>query len=199
MLCLPAVGLQAREYHVMPTGAYHQPGTVEKPLRTINAAAQLALPGDTVTVHAGVYREWVNPLNGGESDSRRILYRAAEGEKVELKGSEVVDNWEKVKKQPGVWKAVVPNSLFGDFNPFAEELKGDWFWGQGRIHHLAEVYLNDVSLYEVVSLEKVLKPDTIRSSACHGEGNRCTFALAADGRIEFFYLDVDARDERKCL
>lgn len=199
MLCLPAMCLQAREYHVMPTGADHQPGTVEKPLRTINAAAQLALPGDTVTVHAGVYREWVNPLNGGESDSRRILYRAAEGEKVELKGSEVVDNWEKVKKQPGVWKAVVPNSLFGDFNPFAEELKGDWFWGQGRIHHLAEVYLNDVSLYEVVSLEKVLKPDTIRSSACHGEGNRCTFALAADGQIEFFYLDVDARDERKCL
>ena len=117
MLCLPAMGLQAREYHVMPTGADHQPGTVEKPLRTINAAAQLALPGDTVTVHTGVYREWVNPLNGGESDSRRILYRAAEGEKVELKGSEVVDNWEKVKPK-SVIRLLCANKLSFCHLPF---------------------------------------------------------------------------------
>ena len=106
------MGLQAREYHVMPTGADHQPGTVETPLRTINAAAQLALPGDTVTVHAGVYREWVNPLNGGESDSRRILYRAAEGEKVELKGSEVVDNWEKVKPKSVISVMMITTLVF---------------------------------------------------------------------------------------
>ena len=112
MLCLPAMGLQARESHVMPTGADHQPGTVEKPLRTINAAAQLALPGDTVTVHAGVYREWVNPLNGGESDSRRILYRAAEGEKVELKGSEVVNNWEKVKPKSVISVMMITTLVF---------------------------------------------------------------------------------------
>ena len=53
------------------------------PLRTVNAAAQKALPGDTVTVHEGTYREWVNPLYGGIDDARRILYRAAEGERVE--------------------------------------------------------------------------------------------------------------------
>ena len=25
-----------------------------------------------------------------------------------------------------VWRASVPNALFGDWNPFAEEVAGDW-------------------------------------------------------------------------
>lgn len=90
--------LSAREYHVSPSGSDAGEGTQASPFRTINYAAQVALPGDTVTVHNGVYREWVNPLNGGESPDKRILYRVAEGEKAELKGSELVTNWKREKK-----------------------------------------------------------------------------------------------------
>ena len=36
----------------------------------------------------GTYRERINPARGGESDEKRIVYRAAPGEKVEIKGSE---------------------------------------------------------------------------------------------------------------
>lgn len=111
-LCLCLGGsLFAREYHVTPQGSDVATGTVLQPLRTINRAAQLALPGDTVTVHNGVYREWVNPLNGGESDDKRILYRVAPGEKAELKGSEVVTGWKPDKRGKGVWKAVVDNQI----------------------------------------------------------------------------------------
>ena len=67
----------AREYHVAPNGSDSADGTITAPLKTINAAAQRALAGDTVTVHAGTYGEWVNPLNGGEREDKRILYRAA--------------------------------------------------------------------------------------------------------------------------
>jgi len=35
------------------------PGTAQRPLKTINAAAQIAQPGDTVLVRAGTYRERV--------------------------------------------------------------------------------------------------------------------------------------------
>ncbi len=152
----------AREYHVSPSGSNAGEGTLMSPFRTINYAAQLALPGDTVTVHSGVYREWVNPLNGGERPDKRILYRVANGEKAELKGSELVKNWEREKKGKGVWKAVVPNTLFGDYNPFLEKLYGDWYWSE-HAFHTGDVYLNDVSLYETTSLEKVFSPDTIRS------------------------------------
>ena len=154
--------LSAKEYHVSPSGSDAGEGTQASPFRTINYAAQVALPGDTVTVHNGVYREWVNPLNGGESPHKRILYRVAEGEKAELKGSEVVTNWKREKKGKGVWKAVVPNTLFGDYNPFNEKLYGDWLWSK-HTYHTGDIYLNDVSLYETTSLEKVFTPDTIRS------------------------------------
>lgn len=50
---------------------------------------------DTITVQAGTYCEYLNPLRGGESDSKRIVYRAAPDEKVEIKGSEVITGWKK--------------------------------------------------------------------------------------------------------
>ena len=76
-------GLSAKEYHVSVKGSDANDGSAATPFKTINRAAQIALPGDTVTVHNGTYREWVNPLNGGERDGKRILYRVAEGEKAE--------------------------------------------------------------------------------------------------------------------
>lgn len=159
-LLLSVSSLFAREYHVSPSGNDAANGSVETPLRTINRAAQLALPGDTVTVHQGTYREWIDPLNGGESNTKRILYRAAEDEKVEIKGSELVTGWKREKKNKQVWKVVLPNRFFGNYNPFNDRLYGDWLWSD-KVHHTADVYLNDVSLYETFSLDKVYQPDTL--------------------------------------
>jgi len=114
------------------------------------------MPGDTITVHAGIYREWVNPVRGGESDLKRIVFRAAPGEKVEIKGSEVINNWKKDKN--GVWKVIIPNSFFGDYNPYKDSIYGDWFNNHARLHHTGEVFLNGKSLYEKVSLEKIYAP-----------------------------------------
>ena len=94
--------LSAREYHVSPSGSDAGEGTQASPFRTITYAAQVALPGDTVTAHNGVY------------------------------------------------------------NPFNEKLYGDWLWSE-HTYHTGDIYLNDVSLYETTSLEKVFTPDTIRS------------------------------------
>lgn len=160
--CLCCAVANAREFHVSVAGSDANNGTVSAPFKTINHAAQVALPGDTVTVHAGTYREWVNPLNGGESEAKRILYRVADGEKAEIKGSELVAGWQRDKKGKGVWKVVLPNTFFGTYNPFNDRLFGDWLWSN-RIHHTADVYLNDVSLYEEASLDKVYSPDTIRT------------------------------------
>ena len=109
-LCLlPLAGLHAAEWHVAVTGKDTQRGTKEDPLQTIQRAADLAQPGDTITVHAGVFRERVNPPRGGVSAAKRIIYQAAPGGKVEIKGSEVVTNWEKVKDD--TWKATLPTPI----------------------------------------------------------------------------------------
>jgi alpha-N-arabinofuranosidase len=148
--------LHAAELHVASDGDDTHPGSREAPLRTIQGAANLAQPGDVITVHAGVYRERVSPPRGGESDQKRIVYQAAAGEKVEIKGSEVVKNW--VKVQDGVWQVVLPNAFFGNFNPYNDLIRGDWFNGKGRPHHTGAVYQNGGWLVEAAKLEDVLKP-----------------------------------------
>lgn len=157
--------IQATEFHVAVNGKDSNSGTRAEPLRTIQRAADLAQPGDVITVHAGVYRERINPPRGGESDAKRIVYQAAPGEKVEIKGSEVIKDWVKVEED--TWKVTLPNSFFGpsrasgandEFNPYRDLIRGDWFNPKGREHHTGAVYLNGEWLAEAAKLEDVLKP-----------------------------------------
>lgn len=144
------------EFHVAKTGCDQNPGTRQNPFLTISKAASVAMPGDVVTVHEGVYREWVKPKFKGLSDKRRIVYQAAEGEKAVIKGSEPVQNWERV--EGSVWKAVLPNTFFGGYNPFAIELFGDWLVPSDFKRHVGDVYLNGMSFYEAGSFEALLNP-----------------------------------------
>ncbi len=167
----------ARDYHVSVNGNDKNDGSALKPFKTINFAAQLAIAGDEIVVHAGTYREWINPANGGESDLKRIVYRAATGEKAEIKGSEVIAGWKKEKN--GIWKVTIPNSYFGNYNPYKDSIYGDWFSNHGRIHHTGEVFLNGKSLFEKEKIEQVINPvpdATINDS----EGSTYTWCCESD-------------------
>ena len=59
-----ACAYNGKEYHVSPTGNDISSGTERAPFQTISAAARIAKAGDTITVHEGVYREYVNPARG---------------------------------------------------------------------------------------------------------------------------------------
>lgn len=143
------------EYHVAKTGSDTGKGTINDPFLTINKAASVAVAGDTITVHEGVYREWVNPKHKGLSDKRRIVYQAAEGEKVIIKGSEEIKDWQQV--EGNVYKTVLPNSFFGDYNPYELEVFGDWLVTT-EVKHLGDVYLNGMSFYEVSSYDQLFNP-----------------------------------------
>ncbi|MGZ4973795.1 MAG: right-handed parallel beta-helix repeat-containing protein [Limisphaerales bacterium] len=155
-LLILSTTLHATEFHVALIGDDSNRGTKKAPFRTIQRAADLAQPGDVITVHQGIYRERINPPRGGISDSKRIVYQAARGEKVEIKGSEAVKNW--IKVQDDVWQVTLPNSFFGTFNPYADLIHGDWFTPKGREHHTGAVYLNGEWLTEAAKLDDVLKP-----------------------------------------
>ena len=62
-------------YHVSMQGNDQASGTLEQRFLRISHAAKVAMPGDTVVVHAGVYREWVNPANGGTFEIGRASCR----------------------------------------------------------------------------------------------------------------------------
>ena len=143
-----------RDYHVAMTGSDQGNGTRQQPFRTIAAAARVAMPGDRITVHAGVYRERVDPPRGGTSETTRIVYRAAPGEKVEIKGSEVITGWSRVRGD--VWSVTLPNTFFGSFNPYSDSIHGDWFNPLGRTHHTGAVYVNGTWLNEAATMDGVM-------------------------------------------
>lgn len=154
-ICAAALGVAdapAREIHVATAGSDSHLGSAESPYLTIGKAAQVAQPGDTVTVHRGTYRQWVKPARGGLDEERRITYRAAEGEEVIIKGSEQITSW--VHEGDGTWKVALPNRFFGDYNPYALTLSGGWLH-YGQWHHRGDVYLDGEAFYEKETRQEV--------------------------------------------
>ena len=136
-------------------------GTENAPFRTISKAAAIARPGDEVLVSPGIYREEVDPKFGGTDDDHRIVYRSVEPGKAVITGAECVKNWENYKGD--VWKAVIPNGVFGNYNPYTTFVFGDWYWAQKPVH-TGEVYLNGKAMYETSDLEDVLNPTIYKPS-----------------------------------
>ena len=149
------------EYHIRIDGCDSNTGAIDSPFKTISKAAAIAQAGDVVVVHEGTYREWVNPANGGTPD-KRITYKAADGEEVVITGAEVITDWENIGGN--VWKTVIPNTLFGSYNPYKEKIYGDWFFTKDKIFHTGEVYLNGKSMYETQTLEEVSNPEKTEMS-----------------------------------
>ena len=155
-IILSAGCLCAREYHVSPSGADGNTGSKSKPFKTISAAAKIAQPGDIVTVHEGLYRERVNPPRGGTSEKNPIIYQAADGEKVVIKGSEIIKGWKKIAGD--TWNVTLPNSFFGDFNPYNDIIRGEWHGHRGYPRNTGTVYLDGVWMDEAKTLRQILPP-----------------------------------------
>jgi hypothetical protein len=186
----------AQEYHVSPGGDDTNPGTLKKPLKTISRAAELAGAGSVITVHGGIYREHVDPPRGGSSEDMRIIYQAAEGEKVTIKGSERINFWEPFSGN--VWKAIIPNSFFGDYNPYRDLIHGDWFTDYGRDHHTGEVYLNGESMFEVPLLEQVLNPEPLERTELLEESTY-TWFCESDEKNTYIYANFGGKDPNREL
>ena len=81
-----------KTYHVdahHPAASDDNPGTVDAPLRTINAAAARLQPREKAIIHAGVYRECIRPARGGTGPDAMIAYEAAPDAHVVVRGSEI--------------------------------------------------------------------------------------------------------------
>ena len=140
-------------YYVSINGNDSNSGSLKKPFRNIQAAANVAKPGDIITIFEGVYRERIDPPRGGDSSLKRIIYQAAPGETVVIKGSEIASGWQFDKGN--VWRIKYDNNYFGEFNPFANEIRSDWFFPLERDHTTGAVYINNTMIEECDSLEEV--------------------------------------------
>lgn len=183
--------------HVSTTGSDRADGSADAPFRTIGRAARAAMPGDTVLVHAGVYREWVNPPRGGTADAP-ITYQAAVGpdgrfEPVTISGAEVVTDWHPHPGADGVWVTRVPNTLFGERNPYVERIGGDWFFDEVNTWHLGEVYLDGRSMYEAQTLAGVEQPE-VTPDSFDPEGSLLTWYCEVDDDVTTIWANFAGAD-----
>ena len=128
-------------------------GSREMPFKHIGAAARTARAGDEVVVAPGIYREYVDPLNGGREDAR-IIYRSSQALGAVITGAEEVKSWERYQNH--VWMCRIDNGVFGDYNPYTTFVGGDWYFAP-VVRHTGAVYLNDRQLYEAETLEECIE------------------------------------------
>lgn len=107
-------------------------GSAARPLKTINAAARLAVPGTRVRIRAGLYRECVRPARGGEGPERMIAYEAFGDGPVVIRASEPVTaftpstGWRMQARMDvdrdlsgvRVWRHALDPDMFRGYNPF---------------------------------------------------------------------------------
>jgi parallel beta-helix repeat protein len=120
----------ATTYHVARSAtnaADSNSGAEDAPWKTISraAAAEELVPGDSVLIHSGVYREHVQLKACGEP-GKPVTFAAAPGARVVLKGSELVrGKWAKLADDAGrqepyprafadIWKIKLGDEFFVD-------------------------------------------------------------------------------------
>jgi Right handed beta helix region len=82
--CIAADGHSS--LYVATNGEDSNPGTIEKPLRTIQHAADIARPGDTVLVRAGIYCQQLAVKVSGNAEQGFITFQSQPGEHAILDG-----------------------------------------------------------------------------------------------------------------
>ena len=137
-----------------PQASDANPGTNDKPLKTIYAAAARAQPGDHVIIHGGEYRETVIINRSGTAD-KPIIFEAAAGETPVIKGSDVVIGW--VRKSANIWQAKLPKP-----SPGSVKQDDPSFW---RAPDVRQVFIKDGVLREAV----MLRPAATRKELVDGK------------------------------
>jgi hypothetical protein len=79
-------------WFVALNGTNTNPGTLAQPFATIQEAANVAQPGDTVYIRGGSYHETVDPVNSGTA-SAPITFEPYNNESVTIDGADAVTGW----------------------------------------------------------------------------------------------------------
>ncbi len=167
ILCF-AAALPAATYFVdgsAEKASDDNPGSEARPWKTISRAgtAKELRPGDTVLIKSGVYREHVQIKVSGRKGNP-ITFAAAPGERVVIKGSEIVrGKWTKLQDVPnveepfpqaftGVWKTTLGDEYFTDprFEASYRDKSKRW---------VSQVFINDRKALQMTGLDRIYRND----------------------------------------
>ena len=95
-------------YYVATDGDDSDAGTLAEPFETIQHAANLARPGDTIYIRGGTYRETVTPARSGNALAE-ITFTAYQNETVIISGADELTGW--TQYDGSIYKATMPVDL----------------------------------------------------------------------------------------
>lgn len=153
-------------------------GSQIQPFKTIQAASNIAQPGDTIMVQPGIYRERVSPPRGGLSATQQITYKSVIPQKAIIRGSvqwrpqqsqqsQELPNQEKSVLK-NIYSGVLDSTVFKDdsaidgANPFLipcavtpynrggrpEWLAGDKTADPNLSYSLGQVFVDDAEMFQ---------------------------------------------------
>ncbi len=85
-------GCESPGYFVSPNGSDDNPGTIDRPFKTVQKCADLIQPGETCWLRKGTYRETIQPRVSGTRE-KPIVFAAYKNEQVTISGVEIVKDW----------------------------------------------------------------------------------------------------------
>ncbi len=147
-----------------PAASDANPGSAEKPFKTINRGLKELRPGDALTVQGGTYREAFR-VKIVASAEHPVVLRAAPGQTVVIKGSELVKGW---VKDGNVWKK----------EGWTQEYVQKTFdKGEGASADPMAVYQKDGVHGEGVVLFRVRTPEELRAGKCYWDEKTGTITI----------------------
>ena len=139
------------------------PGSADKPFRSIHKASDVARAGDLVLVKAGQYREWV-PLYHSGTREAPIRIQADPPGSVTILGSDVVTEWEPLAGTDPVYATPwTPVFLIGqtpDGKPIESHPEGNELWGRCE-----QAFADGKPLKPCLSLDELRKGWTDHTTA----------------------------------
>jgi parallel beta-helix repeat protein len=158
----------ATEYFVAqnrPGASDFNAGTALAPLKTIGAGINKLKAGDKLTIHEGEYREMVIMRTSGTA-AQPILIEAAPGERVVIKGSDLVSGWRRDGKSTAVYQAKLP-----PLPQKSPDSRNPTYWA---FNDVRQVFARDGVLLDAVPLKRVLSRSAMKPGTFYYNAGKMT-------------------------
>lgn len=199
LLCnlIRATTIVVDQHH--PNASDDNPGTEERPLKTIARAAQLARAGDTVIVKAGIYRESIRLRNDGEVGAP-ITFQAHPVGSVIISGADVIKGWQRVDGDEPIyripWERKFIINWRKDGTPVEHHPEDAPLWGRAEFVAVGEKMALPAPDIESLRAAWRKHQDDLRSgkassvlkSPTQGIGIEFAGMFAVDGKAKALYL-----------
>jgi hypothetical protein len=187
LFATPALAVTLHVDQNATTASDSNPGTKDRPFKTISAGVAKAGPGDTVLVNPGVYRETVTLRTSGQ-EGKPIAIVAAQKGTVTIRGSVLVAGWRRSEENRKVFIHDGWDKYFGKWDQSLVK-GGDQFkakFGGAGTQTLA---------YNQVFVDGSL----IREVACPEKRQAGTFYIDKEKRQIQLWLENDADPNRSSV